>query len=73
MTSLEKYVAIGPSGHDEGEQGVERDRGEAAVPFVFAHREPSQYCHLSELHNKVRRLLLLLILFSYDDFSTEKL
>ena len=58
VTSLEKYVAIGPSGHDEGEQGVERDRGEAAVPFISAHREPSQYCHLSELHNKVAQMVL---------------
>ena len=58
VTSLEKYVVAGPSGHDEGEQGVERDRGEAPVPFVSAHGEPSQYCHLSELHNKVAQMVL---------------
>ena len=56
MTSLEKYVAIGPSGHDEGEQGVERDRGEAPVPFVSAHREPSQYRHLSGSYLQVVKI-----------------
>ena len=61
--SWSKIIVVGPSGHDEGEQGVERDRGEAAVPFVSAHREPSQYRHLSELHNKVSQVLLLLFLF----------
>ena len=58
-----KNVVAGPSGHNEGEQGVERDRREAPVPFVSAHREPPQYRHLSELHNKVSQVLLLLFLF----------
>ena len=29
------------------------------MPIVSAHGEPSQYCHLSELYNKVRQMLLL--------------